>query len=446
MPNRCHLTLNIFQNDETIILCYLQALKDSNLAISHGYFWSVLGSLYKLQGAMTQASTCFKQAQKAAGKVQRFIKEWQFIGPFVIGKMELDGDPLEAYGGIQNVSKYRYGKSESFHSELVSGGEVKWTAIKQNSAQNMVQVKPAVNWNDLVSSLGSLGITEWQGWVVGELAINEKNQNVIVQCLGVHTIYIDDLPLTGDVYHRESYWYGMNLEPGIHTFYIRLRSKVVANFKCSFQSVKQDFEVLSPHYLPDIVDGYLLSGYFSLPVANYHPTNFLKIVTVTLKDIIPEIDDLEIQTVNRNEQVAPGQIYLLPIKLTSSSSRVIPGCTNTDTPGDVSLDIRITTSSGVKTLNIVLRCRRYRQSFLFTFIDHDGSVQHAAAIPPLQDCPGGLCPTLLTLHGTTISPQNQADSYKEMVDGVFQFGSQYAWLLAPTRYRFLSHLLHQGAI
>lgn len=95
-----HIRLTGDKNDETIILCYLQALKDSNLAISHGYFWSVLGSLYKLQGAMTQASTCFKQAQKASGKVQRFIKEWQFIGPFVIGKMELDGDPLEAYGGI----------------------------------------------------------------------------------------------------------------------------------------------------------------------------------------------------------------------------------------------------------------------------------------------------------------------------------------------------------
>ena len=415
-------------------MCYIQALQDPNLSTAHGYLWTVLGTIYKNQGVKSPMATSFKQAQKVTGKLSPFIKEWHFIGPFVIGKMELDGDPLEAYAGIRNISKYRYQKAASLYSELVPGGEIKWMVIKQTTAQSLVQVKPTVNWNDLVSSLGSLGISEWQGWVVGELAINDKDQNVMVQCLGVHTLYIDDVPVTGDVYHREKYWYGVKLDQGLHTVYIRLRTKVVANFKCSFKIANPDFEVLPPHFLPDLMDGYLFSAYFPLPVANYHSSDFLKIIKVNLQDTLPSYADLDIELIGKNEEIAAGQIFPVSLKLSSSDTKVISHCTNTDDAVDLSFNLKVTTSAGVQSVQIALRCRKFRQSFLFTFVDHDGSIQHAAAVPPLQDFPGGLCPTLLTLHGTTISPQNQADSYKQMVNGEFQFGSQFAWLLAPTRY------------
>lgn len=407
------------------------------MQVSHGYLWSALGTLYKQQGVTTQATTAFKQAQKTSGRINPYINEWSFIGPFVIGKMEIDGDTLDAFGGIRNVSKYRYQKAASFYSELVPAGEVKWSVVKQTSEQSMVQIKSGVNWNDLVNSIGSLGITEWQGWLVGELTVNDKDQNVAVQCLGVHTVYIDDKPLTGDVYHREKYWYGVKLDQGIHTVYIRMRTKVTGTFRCSFKIAKPDFEVLSPHFMPDLMDGYLFSQYFSLPVANYHSTDFLKITKVTLIDVTPVNLNLNCEIARKNVQVAPGQIYTVPLKLSSPDSRLIPHCTDTDAATDVTFNLKIMTSSGAQTVPISLRCHKFRKSFLFTFIDHDGSVQQAAAIPPLQDCPAGLCPILLTLHGTTISPQNQADSYKQMINGEFQFGSQYAWLLAPTRWVFM---------
>ena len=416
-----------------MMLCYVQALQDSSLQSSHGHFWSVLGTIYKQQGAATQATTCFKHSQRISGKISPHIKEWHFIGPFVIGKMELDGNPVEACGGIRNVSKYRYQKSARFFSELVPGGEIKWRVEKPVSMDNTIHIKAGVDWNDLINAIGSLGITEWQGWVVGDLAVNDKDQNIAVQCLGVHTVYIDDIPITGDVYHREKYWYGVKLDQGLHTVYIRLRTKVAGKFKCSFRIAKPDFEVMSSHFMPDLMDGHMFSGYFSLPVANYHFTDFLKITKVTLQDVRPANLNLNIATVHKNEQIAPGQIYLVSFKLSSPDSKLIPHCTDTDFEGDVSFNLKFMTSSGAQSLSIALRCRKFGQSFLFTFLDHDGSVQHAAVIPPLQDCPGGLCPILLTLHGTTISPQNQADSYKQMVNGQFQFGSQYAWLLAPTR-------------
>ncbi len=56
---------------------------------------------------------------------------------------------------------------------------------------------------------------------------------------------------------------------------------------------------------------------------------------------------------------------------------------------------------------------------------------------PISHCQEAECErsVLLTMHGTTVPPQNQADSYKHMVDGKFVFGLEHAWTLAPTRWR-----------
>lgn len=62
-------------------------------------------------------------------------------------------------------------------------------------------------------------------------------------------------------------------------------------------------------------------------------------------------------------------------------------------------------------------------------------------IDVFQSCTTGVCPIVLTLHGTTISPQNQADSYKHMVNEKFQFGFPLAWTLAPTRFHSLCFFL-----
>ena len=64
-----------------------------------------------------------------------------------------------------------------------------------------------------------------------------------------------------------------------------------------------------------------------------------------------------------------------------------------------------------------LRCRAAHETFIFTFLDHDGSVQHAAATAPLSPEPRAApdtmsAPVFLTLHGTGVSAQSQADAYK----------------------------------
>ncbi|KAH3844315.1 hypothetical protein DPMN_086573 [Dreissena polymorpha] len=420
-------------------LCILESFKDKQFE-SSGSLWSTLGTIYKQQGQESAANRCFKQAKSIMGPYSEYVKEWSFIGPFVIGKTEVDGDPVESFGGIREVSKFRFKKNAKMYSELSSGGEINWMFIKQAGPDKGIQVQPKINWNELVNSLGSMGITEWQGWLVGEFAVNEKGLDLIVQCLGPHTVFIDDVPVPGDVYHRQKYWFGVSVDQGLHTIYIRVRTKINAQVHCQFTTARNGFELLSPNFLPDLLDGQLFGKHLAVPVANYDSSNFVKITKVTLSDIESKISDvsgkLDVKMLNPSVLIAPGQTYALNLVLysTSSSDKLISHCSEPESPWDIRLNLKVTTSIGVSSLPITIRCRKGKQSFLFTFRDHDGSIQHAAAIQPLEHCPGDVCPTVLSLHGTTIPPQNQADSYKHMVGGEFVFGFPRAWTLAPTRH------------
>lgn len=53
------------------------------------------------------ANNCFKQAAKLNDKLNSEIKEWHYLGPFVIGKNEVDGDPVQFYGRIKDVAVSR---------------------------------------------------------------------------------------------------------------------------------------------------------------------------------------------------------------------------------------------------------------------------------------------------------------------------------------------------
>ena len=196
------MKLRAKKSTDQLMPCLIKTLQTSNDA----FLWSVLGESFHLQGKTKAANICFKEASKLGGKLSKFIHKWHFIGPFVIGKAEVDGDPLEEWGGVKNISKYRWDKKFVLYSELVAQGEIKWIEVNQRTAAEAVTIAPPVNWKDLVMSLQSMGIMEWQGWAMGDFFVNEDDATVAVQCLGVHTVYIDDVILTGDVYRRDQSW------------------------------------------------------------------------------------------------------------------------------------------------------------------------------------------------------------------------------------------------
>lgn len=424
----------MFLQHDKAIACHLKYLEEVDSGSlgnkANSWAWSSLGQIYLNQGHIKHgslATSCFKQAVKLGSKVDSFIKQWHFLGPFVIGKSEVDGDPVEALGGIHNASKQRFQKKTRYASELFPSGELTWKVYEQSRQQEYVQIQPQLNWNELVNSLGSTGITEWQGWVVGEFAVNENNLNIGVQCLGVHTVYIDGTPVTGDVYRREQFWSSVQLSKGIHKLYIRLRAKGVQVFQCQLNVAASTFDILKPHYLPDVYDGHLFSGLVSLPVSNLHSTRWLHIVKVTLQGQ-PSETALSITKIdNKHFRIAPGQTRPVIFQLSTDDPKLLDSC------NELHLKLKITTSDEQVVYPVTLRCRQKGESFLFTFLDHDGSVQHAAAIEPLVWKDGGMSPVLLSLHGTTVPAQNQADSYKRMVGGKFVFGLDKAWVLAPTR-------------
>lgn len=411
-------------------LCHIQYIKDHHGA---GWAWSGLGSLYLTTNDQSHASVCFKQAAKLAGKLATSAQNWQFIGPFAIGKAETDGDPLESFGGIQNVTRMRFSPEYRVLSELAPNGYISWTTLPPTSSQGYVNIAPNLAWGDLINSLGSTGITEWQGWALTEIAVNADTTNIAARCVGIHTVYIGGFPITGDVYHRDHYRSGIQLHSGVHTVYIRARAKGALTFRCSFEVSEVAFEVHAPHFLPDLVAGHLFSGSIALPVANLHHNRWLRNIRVSLEES-SESSSFRVKSETSEFAIAPGQIRPVRFELQAvSDDFVLLPCS------ELHLPVKISTSEGSRSLPVVLRCRSMTQSFLFTFLDHDGSVQHAAAIAPLKTCKGelGFCPVVLTLHGTTVPPQNQADSYKRMINNEFVFGFGSAWVLAPTRSAFL---------
>nr|XP_054758103.1 uncharacterized protein LOC129264279 [Lytechinus pictus] len=412
------------------IVCLLKSLSATNL---NGWNWSYLGSLYSEKGEKTKATTCFKQATKLIGKVSQFVNHWHFIGPFVIGKSEVDGDPLEFLGGIRNVSRHRHDRKAAFYSELAAGGVIKWKTYSQTKAGERVQIAPDINWNDLISSLGSLAITEWQGWVVGEFAVNSKG-DISVQCLGVHTFFLDGVFIAADVYRRDEFWFTIPLDVGIHTIFIRLRAKGSQVFSCNIRAADGDpFLVHPATNVPDIVEDTLMGDVFTIPLTNLQGNKWLKSVKVSLA----EPSEVTIGAFRERGlmNVAPGQTIPIIIRLALDRNQdgleIHEGACR-----GISFKLKVS-ATGVKetqVLPVKIRCRKRHESFIFSFLDHDGSVQHAAAIEPLEDCPVGQCPVLLTLHGTGVEAQNQADGYKRMEDESWFFGLERAWVLAPTRH------------
>jgi hypothetical protein len=322
-------------------------------------------------------------------------------------------------GGIHKVAKKRFTKNFKAYSELIPHGEVKWKNIEVKDGAS-VEIAPHMNnevdWGDLVRSLGSMGITEWQGWAVGTLALSGP-RDVDVQCLGVPNVVIGNVTMVGDVYNRQQYWSTIKLDRGIHRALIRLRAKVSQVFQCNFRINSAPMKVHNPHFMPDIYDRHFIPQPIALPVTSYTRRTIAKVAVLEPASL------LEAFLLDGPVQVAKGQTIPLKIQLTplKPKFKLVSSC----------VDLPVVLSIEDHKIDLKLRCREKGSSFLFTFVDHDGSVQHAAAIEP-RLCRES-CPVVLSLHGTTVPPQNQADSYKRMENGQFVFGVDEAWLLAPTR-------------
>ena len=230
----------------------------------------------------------------------------------------------------------------------------------------------------------------------------------------------------------------LSLTKGTYVLRARVRAKYQGKVGCNIWAVPHDkaaqkvSATAKPGLLPDWVQGEGPLGGKALVsfvicsttraavmVAVVQPTNF------SLESSSPALIEV-------------GQCSSFSVVLKPQSAEVLKSC-----PAAIKLQLKLITSAGTEKMlkvNFDVRCRKRGQSFLFTYPDFDGSVQHAAAVHPNPDavhtCPQDGCPVLLNAHGTGISASDSADSFKFMKkgDSEYTFGAQHGWLLAPSRH------------
>ena len=142
-------------------------------------------------------------------------------------------------------------------------------------------------------------------------------------------------------------------------------------------------------------------------------------------------------------EIAPGQLIALPIRIRlrlrdvctaevhSATGSAVERCNDAHWSAMISagacpvrahVTVTAVDPDGISVTTalvmIELRCRKATEPFVFTFLDHDGSVASAAVVLPLSSkqptarSPPQSLPVILSLHGTGVSAQAQAEAYK----------------------------------
>ncbi|CAE8691920.1 unnamed protein product [Polarella glacialis] len=365
--------------------------------------------------------------------IASFLKKWDVLGPFVRGKTEQDGDPLEAFGGVAALPR---GGPERFLSELVPGGYVGWQKVSAKKDGSVTLHADGHDFNQLVQSLSSLDVLNVQSWVVGDLKVTEEGVYMI-SCQQVHT-----------------------LEAGRHTVRIKMTGKAPLQFRCQALPAQETLALLPPKALPQLHRGAVLGTALIGPMLRNSFSKWLPIRELEfMVEGVRAASGFRARVAVAVSQphlpasIAPYLALLLPLVLEVELERT-SGSAEDDYPdGDcVFFDLNVrwnaaSTGKGpaaVAPLPLALRCRQRLSSFLFTFLDDDGSVSHAAAIEPFcsssrAGCPSAPLPIVLSLSGVGVDPLSQADSHKwKPADAnsdsePFIFGFKDAWVLAPER-------------
>ena len=423
---------------------------------------------------------------------QRSPSSYDVLGPLPMGKNEVDGDPLAAFGGafahwiqVHNASR---STRALVASELVPGGHVGWQPVRTgpDGALRVGWQDMQAVWSNLVQALGQRAVLELQAWAIGSLAVVDSGYYEL-HCKGVHKVMLHDaskveaLPLliSGDIYsagHAGGGGFGVgHLRAGAYVIAMRVRAVVQAQPTCALVRARAVWTTAPPQLVPDIIlpgDGYstarLCGGLIGLPVKNSGSAGWLRGVSVQSRDA-----HVTAELVQKDVDLAPGALRLLPIQITlTAAANANVGC-----PFGTTLELRATADRDVKeggggnqlpsdgnqsggagagagvTLTVRvggMQCRKPDQSIICTHIDHDGAVSAAAILRPLaaEACdPVHGCPAIVTLHGTSRPVRDSADAYKYKPRGAsdsdpYIFGVDRFWVVAPTRHG--AHNWEQG--
>lgn len=437
------------------------------------------------------------------------LRQWEILGPFNIGKLELDADQIFPYFHLTNKDDLEdfdaishilaLNDSLGLTSDLTPEGKVSWKKItSQTSGQ--VDVHYAIGWNELGQGFSSNSVFEYQAWIKTTTYVKSSG-SYILDCQGPHTIYVrnDDLTrvLIADVYRAHQVIASLDLKAGLVGIVFPLRVVLQSSFMCTLTPSPGSIQVFPAKALPHLVEtplkpgkGLLFSNVFSLPVHN--PLSQTISLEFSIKKPVGEEETFFLkpaQTLTETKlritpvTIAPGQTYNIPLEITTNMKDRAFKSVYLNCRDKRVFTVVITPSRGVPlSVPIELECRKWDQSFLFSYLTHDHSVAQAAVIlpldfhspnfldgfkgsnnhkpkrdkkttpiineiytesiicPPEQNCaplsPTEGYPAILTLHGSGIPAQNHADSYKLMPakSKDYIFGVAGYYVVAPARF------------
>ena len=383
---------------------------------------------------------------------------WYFLGPWSVGKTEIDGDPLfsplHRNTFITNVTKHDHTNTSqpSHFSELVMGGKVSpWSPLHADQ-NGFVQVGPStysssVDFSNLIRLTSSITIQEFQGMLSREITIRRgKAGTYSLICEGLHTIEIDDYVFQSDIYSSQQIYAVAHLSVGKHRVESRVRGKGTARFRCTLSGPRGGGKMkmfLPPSVeIPDIVSGKLLTPHISLRVVNLGSIPLSRWTFSTDKDgvvVIPSERASSFVLYSSQTLALPVEIHLddNTLRLPEGEQDDCLQFTLRMSANEMSGEDDVV-ASVVASVVVRLRCRKSDQSQLMTFMSHDGTVASAAFLRPrdYNSCRQTGCPVVLALSGVGVTPSNMADAFKYKTsekETDYIFGLQHAFILAPER-------------
>jgi hypothetical protein len=281
--------------------------------------------------------------------------------------------------------------------------------------------------------------------------------------------------VTGDVYKAQQIKSSLELKAGLVGVVFPIRAVVQTQFLCTLQPSVGQIIVYPPSMIPNVVElkshpgkGFMLSTVFSLTIHNTFDTNIN--VEFVMENPTGEAISFEIRcarffndtsTLITVPSVAAGQTKSLALEIIPVSK------TGTFLPSEVFIGCRISrifqlvvkpSKGSALKVPLEIICRKQDQSFLYSYLSHDGSVVQAAVVLPLnyhtpqyktlgparskksissEKVESALeFPVLLTLHGSGIQPLNHADAHKLMPANTkdYIFGVDGYFVVAPSRF------------
>jgi hypothetical protein len=183
---------------------------------------------------------------------------------------------------------------------------------------------------------------------------------------------------------------------------------VSTTLRCQVRQVPDEaseasaLELTPPPWMPDVVAGeFAGDGLTSVLLLNLHPSSSVTNLSVTIpiraaagKKQRPyvAVDAARQPAAAGPAHVAPGQMVGIHVALRVENGDAGRRDDESVCPAPFRLVVRgLVAADGrwveVGSESVQVRCRkRENQSFLISFVDHDGSVNRAAVIPPLQGC------------------------------------------------------------